>query len=289
MRKKFLTIGLSILMTLSFAACCSNKSTVKEYNIDDFLKVYTKAEKSVEKETKYWSDDEKDSDKYADVINKCAEKNKLSANQTIQLRGKFTGIIIQSLRIAEDSDSANYFLCSFKLGKSKRKIPSNVALLNPGDNINVEITIFSNYKDDTGKEHVSLNSNNCKVISPDLSKVKYKDNVKDIIGSSETSRVMGEVTSVIENPYSEKQKKEISDSVDYSVSGESEFSSAINYCTHIIELNLEDSDQGLLCFVNKNCAQIPEEGDKISIIGEPFSCSDMNGLDANESPIYIFK
>ena len=100
---------------------------------------------------------------------------------------------------------------------------------------------------------------------------------------------MGEVTSVIENPYSEKQKKEISDSVDYSVSGESEFSSAINYCTHIIELNLEDSDQGLLCFVNKNCAQIPEEGDKISIIGEPFSCSDMNGLDANESPIYIFK
>ena len=219
MRKKFLLLWSLLGILVLITACGSNKETVKEYNIDDFLKSYNKVVNSVEEKTKYWSDSEREESKYTDVIKQYAEKNDLSINQTIQLRGKFAYILGTALNLQEEENSENSFLCFFHASKKSTKVPSEIALLNPGDNIKVEVTIFPKYNEN-GKSQASIYSDNCKVITPNLSKVKYKSNTNSVIGDSTTSRIMGEVTSVIENPYSEAERKEISDSVDSSVSGE---------------------------------------------------------------------
>ena len=86
MRKKFLLLWSLLGILVLITACGSNKETVKEYNIDDFLKSYNKVVNSVEEKTKYWSDSEREESKYTDVIKQYAEKNDLSINQTIQLR-----------------------------------------------------------------------------------------------------------------------------------------------------------------------------------------------------------
>lgn len=216
------------------------------------------------------------------------KKNDLSINQTIQLRGKFAYILGTALNLQEEENSENSFLCFFHASKKSTKVPSEIALLNPGDNIKVEVTIFPKYNEN-GKSRASIYSDNCKVITPNLSKVKYKSNTNSVIGNSTTSRIMGKVASVIENPYSEAERKKISDSVDSSVSGEYEFSSALRYATNIVSLNLDGTDDKLLCFVNKSYAKLPKTGDKISLIGSPFTYSNTFGVDANYSPIYIFK
>ena len=288
MRKKFLLLWSLLGILVLITACGSNKETVKEYNIDDFLKSYNKVVNSVEEKTKYWSDSEREESKYTDVIKQYAEKNDLSINQTIQLRGKFAYILGTALNLQEEENSENSFLCFFHASKKSTKVPSEIALLNPGDNIKVEVTIFPKYNEN-GKSQASIYSDNCKVITPNLSKVKYKSNTNSVIGDSTTSRIMGEVTSVIENPYYEAERKEISDSVDSSVSGEYEFSSALQYATNIVSLNLDGTDDKLLCFVNKSYAKLPKTGDKISLIGSPFTYSNTFGVDANYSPIYIFK
>ena len=216
MRKKFLLLWSLLGILVLITACGSNKETVKEYNIDDFLKSYNKVVNSVEEKTKYWSDSEREESKYTDVIKQYAEKNDLSINQTIQLRGKFAYILGTALNLQEEENSENSFLCFFHASKKSTKVPSEIALLNPGDNIKVEVTIFPKYNEN-GKSQASIYSDNCKVITPNLSKVKYKSNTNSVIGDSTTSRIMGEVTSVIENPYSEAERKEISDSVDSSV------------------------------------------------------------------------
>ena len=63
MRKKFLLLWSLLGILVLITACGSNKETVKEYNIDDFLKSYNKVVNSVEEKTKYWSDSEKEENK----------------------------------------------------------------------------------------------------------------------------------------------------------------------------------------------------------------------------------
>lgn len=74
MRKKFLLLWSLLGILVLITACGSNKETVKEYNIDDFLKSYNKVVNSVEEKTKYWSDSEREESKYTDVIKQYAEK-----------------------------------------------------------------------------------------------------------------------------------------------------------------------------------------------------------------------
>ena len=74
MRKKFLLLWSLLGILVLITASGSNKETVKEYNIDDFLKSYNKVVNSVEEKTKYWSDSEREESKYTDVIKQYAEK-----------------------------------------------------------------------------------------------------------------------------------------------------------------------------------------------------------------------
>lgn len=155
MRKKFLLLWSLLGILVLITACGSNKETVKEYNIDDFLKSYNKVVNSVEEKTKYWNDSEKEENKYTDVIKQYAEKNDLSINQTIQLRGKFAYILGTALNLQEEENSENSFLCFFHASKKSTKVPSEIALLNPGDNIKVEVTIFPKYNEN-GKSRASI-------------------------------------------------------------------------------------------------------------------------------------
>lgn len=52
MRKKFLLLWSLLGILVLITACGSNKETVKEYNIDDFLKSYNKVVNSVEEKNK---------------------------------------------------------------------------------------------------------------------------------------------------------------------------------------------------------------------------------------------
>ena len=78
MKKRLLFI-VAIFALAILSGGCSKE--VKEYNIDDLLKNYSKVEKSIEKETQYWSDDEKKSTKYVDIVEKYAKKNGFELNQ----------------------------------------------------------------------------------------------------------------------------------------------------------------------------------------------------------------
>lgn len=283
--KKNLLIIVAIFAIAILTGGCSKK--VKEYNIDDLLKSYSKVEKSIEKETQYWSDDEKKSKEYVDVVEKYAKKNGFELNQKIIVRGKLESILGGSIFLKASSEKSDSFMCSF----AKFKLPSKIALLEPGENITVEGTLFDSGTE-KGKPYVSIYFDDCKIKSPSLKEmesIEFNDNISDIITTEYSqNRIMGTVSSVIKIPETVEKRQEMLDNYNSSVNGEFQFVSAYRYGTHSVNFDLSDGKH-LMCFVDERNGTLPKEGDKVSLIGEHFTYSGYECVDANESPIYIFK
>ena len=277
MKKRLLFI-VAIFALAILSGGCSKE--VKEYNIDDLLKNYSKVEKSIEKETQYWSDDEKKSTKYVDIVEKYAKKNGFELNQKIIVRGKLESILGGSIFLKANSEKSDSFMCSF----AKFKLPPKIALLEPGENITVEGTLF-NSGTEKGEPYVSIYFDDCKIKSPSLKEmesIEFNDNISDIISTEYSQhRIMGTVSSVIKIPETVEKRQEMLDN------GEFQFVSAYRYGTHSVNFELADGKH-LMCFVNERNGTLPEEGDKVSLIGEHFTYDGYECVDANESPIYIF-
>ncbi len=281
MKKKLLIIA-SVFVLIFSSTGCSKK--IKEYNIDDLLKKYSKTEKSIEKETEYWSDDEKQSKKYVNVVKKYAEKNGFELNQKVIVRGKLESILGGSIFMATGSEDSDSFMCSFE----KNILPTKIALLKPGENVSVEGTLFPSGAK-KGKPFVSIYFSDCKIKSPSLKNVEFEDNISEIITEEYSQdRIMGTVSSVIKIPETVEARQEMLDNYDSSVSGEYNFVSAYRYATHSVNFDL-GNNKYLMCFVNEKNCNLPEAGDNVSLIGEHFTYSDNECVDANDSPIYIFK
>ena len=86
--KKILGLLLAMILAIGMCGCSSGTSSVKEYNIDEFLPTYRKILSSIEEKTQYWSEDELQSSKYTELVKKEAESGGFSLNQTIIIRGK---------------------------------------------------------------------------------------------------------------------------------------------------------------------------------------------------------
>ena len=86
--KKILGLLLAMILEIGMCGCSSGTSSVKEYNIDEFLPTYRKILSSIEEKTQYWSEDELQSSKYTELVKKEAESGGFSLNQTIIIRGK---------------------------------------------------------------------------------------------------------------------------------------------------------------------------------------------------------
>ena len=81
--KKILGLLLAMILAIGMCGCSSGTSSVKEYNIDEFLPTYRKILSSIEEKTQYWSEDELQSSKYTELVKKEAESGGFSLNQTI--------------------------------------------------------------------------------------------------------------------------------------------------------------------------------------------------------------
>ena len=84
--KKILGLLLAMILAIGMCGCSSGTSSVKEYNIDEFLPTYRKILSSIEEKTQYWSEDELQSSKYTELVKKEAESGGFSLNQTIIIR-----------------------------------------------------------------------------------------------------------------------------------------------------------------------------------------------------------
>lgn len=282
MKKKLLIIASMLILVIAFAGC--SKKDAKEYNIDDLLVKYTKVKKGIEKETQYWSDDEKKGDKYVKLVKKYAEKNGFELNEKILVKGKVNSVMAGGVFLSTNSKDSDSLMCTFK----SFKLPSYTALLEPDKNSTVEGILFETYKDKDGTNGVHENLSKCKIKSPNLNETEFEDNIEDIVLSENyQDRIMGTVTSVVKIPASEDERQEVLDSADSSISGESDFASAYRYASHTISFDL-GNDKNLICFVDESFCNLPEIGDKISFIGNHFTYQDDEWVEAIYSPIYNF-
>ena len=188
--KKILGLLLAMILAIGMCGCSSGTSSVKEYNIDEFLPTYRKILSSIEEKTQYWSEDELQSSKYTELVKKEAESGGFSLNQTIIIRGKVDTTYPSFLFIStsknsnEDTESDDYededfepdsedadfdsttFMCLFS------ENPNSPALLEPGSNVAIEGTLFAEKKDEEkGTKYISEYLSDCKIKSPDISKV----------------------------------------------------------------------------------------------------------------------
>ena len=78
-------------------------------------------------------------------------------------------------------------------------------------------TLFFEKKDEEkGTKYISEYLSDCKIKSPDISKVKFADNVTDAIAVDGSERIMGTVNSIEEITASDDDKEEYLESVDTS-------------------------------------------------------------------------
>ena len=184
---------------------------------------------------------------------------------------------------SEDADfDSTTFMCLFS------ENPNSPALLEPGSNAAIEGTLFAEKKDEEkGTKYISEYLSDCKIKSPDISKVKFADNVTDAIAVDGSERIMGTVNSIEEITASDDDKEEYLESVDTS-SDEYNYASAYRFANYVIYLN-NGPGNTLPCFINTTEDLLPKEGDKISLIGEHFSYDYSDYINAENSAIYIFK
>ena len=304
--KKILGLLLAMILAIGMCGCSSGTSSVKEYNIDEFLPTYRKILSSIEEKTQYWSEDELQSSKYTELVKKEAESGGFSLNQTIIIRGKvdttYPSFLFKSTskNSNEDTESDDYededfepdsedadfdsttFMCLFS------ENPNSPALLEPGSNVAIEGTLFAEKKDEEkGTKYISEYLSDCKIKSPDISKVKFADNVTDAIAVDGSERIMGTVNSIEKITTSDDDKEEYLESVDTS-SDEYNYASAYRFANYVIYLN-NGPGNTLPCFINTTEDLLPKEGDKISLIGEHFSYDYSDYINAENSAIYIFK
>lgn len=285
MKKKLLLISAFALVFI-FSGC-SKKEKLKEYNIDTFLEKYSKVERGIKKETKYWNDDEKKGKKYSDVVERYAEKNGFSLNEKVVIRGKVKSIMDFFVSIGTDQEkSTESIMCSFDHNYTQ------INLLNIGDNTAISGTLFKSKKNDKGDFITTTGLEDCKIKSPNLSKIKFEDNVSEIISSGETEqqRLMGTVLKVVDNPGSEQEKKDALENYSSStVDGEYKFSSSFGYASHLIILDAGEN-RGMTCFVRPGSTKaLPNTGDKICLQGTYFYYDKIYGFDSTLSLIHVFK
>lgn len=306
--KKILGLLLTVALTIGMCGCSSGSSSVKEYNIDEFLPTYRKIVNSIENETQYWSEDELESSKYIELVKKEAKAGGFSLNQDVTIRGKAGEVLDSFLFINtssesseedtsyddSDYDDSDYssedpdydettLMCCFS-----EKIP-HLALLEPGSNVAIQGTLFAVRKDEDKKsECVSEYLLDCKIVSPDVDKVKFADNITDAISADNVSeRIMGTVDSIEEITASDDDKDAYLDSVD-ALSDEYNYAYVYKCANYVIYLN-NGPGSTLPCFINTDEKLLPKKGDKISLIGKHFSYDYTDYIDAGNSVVYVFK
>ena len=73
MKKKVLAALLAATMVLSLTAC-AKKSNHNNYDMDEFLDMWTQVCADVDTETEYWTDEEKKGEKYYEEFAKAGKK-----------------------------------------------------------------------------------------------------------------------------------------------------------------------------------------------------------------------
>lgn len=183
-RKIIIFASILILALLSVSCGAENK---KEYDIEEFGKLYLETQELFEEETQYLTDEELAGEKGRNAYEKCSKKTGLPFNKSVTIRGqkKYT----HGSTFWIDSEDSEYSIpCSFDNDEQ------NVCIfVNDGDNIVVS-GIFS----EENKGYGSLTS--ISIDSPEQIDTSFKSNVDDVLSRCnehyESCVVQGEVAEV---------------------------------------------------------------------------------------------
>lgn len=274
MKKKIL-IAIVLALSLFTLTGCGKKKEFK-YNIDELSAKYKKYEKYLAKETEYFTEDDESSEEYTKAVEKAAKKADLPINQEITVKGKFKSYTIgKSFFISPSDDKYDGIYCKYKGS------PNKLALIKDKENISVTGTLFSKGKGDDGVERILEGVSDCRINSPDLNKIKFKNNISECAESDPDYyiHVMGIVTNV--QKLNSEMLEEISEITENQVEADYMF-------------GLRDDDTIIICLINSENVDsvIPKEGDKICTNGTTYKYSaddDDFLIDVTNSNIMIFK
>lgn len=242
---------------------CFPSSPETEYTMDEFLRVYKTVRKNFDKETAYWTEDDKKSKDYFETFLKCAEKEGLE-------RG------IVTIRGVKTNSSSAHFFCLVKKGTAlsdKGKLDTN-QLLPCVTNNSKHILIEDDQEVVRVKGFLFKNTvglDDCEIISPDLSKFEFKNNIQDMIESPpaiEEKVIQGVVKKIISiETYKENNK----------YLGDKQFELSLQSATYVGLLESDDKAAELLFFLNKKNNYEIIEGDRLALRSTVLESSDALG------------
>lgn len=190
MKMKLLITIFLFAMILALASC--NKSAKsdkkpKEYDIEEFGKLFTDTGNMFAKECKYMTEDELDGQSACNLYKECAQKTGLPINEKVKIRGQKvsspTGFMIES------SDKKYHVPCIFKDDEKNLSL-----FIEDGENILVEGSIVNEVNNRGYLGDVAI-------LSPENIEKTFEDNLSETLSTlEEDSRgikiIHGEVSGV---------------------------------------------------------------------------------------------
>ncbi len=183
MRKKLLSLLVIAGLAISLVACgeSEKQTSTKEYSIDEIGSLVKKAEENFEKETKYYTSDEKYGDKGKEIFASCLKEAGVPTDTQITIRGlKRDGMFGMDII---SSDSETYINCNIRNVNNIKDFTDNYSLL-----IENGETIVVSGKFDTSQDSTTSPSvfTDIQILSPGIDYV-YANNVADVITSCEST------------------------------------------------------------------------------------------------------
>lgn len=281
MKKKLLITIFLIAMISSLVACSkSTKSDTKpkEYDIEEFGKLFIETGNMFAKECKYLTKDEQTGESASNLYEKCAQKTGLPLNTKVSIRGKKASSSIGFM--VESSDKKYHVPCIFKdRGK-------NLSLfIEDGENILVTGSIIN-------EENHRGYLGDVTILSPENIDEIFKDNLTETLSIIEEDKhgikiIQGEVSGV----YSLKIFEDIMEA-----SSVVNYTPNDNYYDTVVRLNNDESS--VFFMYDTDTFGDLETGDKIATQGliHPLWTVEMAdgtsrvlwGLMGNVQDLYVF-
>ena len=247
--KKKIIISALIAVTILLSVSCGSESK-KEYDIEEFGKLYLETQELFEEETQYLTDEELAGDKGRNAYEKCSKKTGLPFNQSVTIRGKKKYTLRSSFYIL--SEDGEYSIpCLFEVDE-----PNISIFINDGENIVVS-GIFSQ------ENHGYGSLTNITIDSPKNIDTSYNNNIDNVLSQCadhfDSYVIHGEVDSI----------KTLED-FEYMMSllsGTANYESQDYYYDTVVCLKDEDGEGTIYFMYDKDTFGELKPGDKVAVEG----------------------
>ena len=257
MKKKLIAVMLCIIMCLSG---CGGKKAKSEYDIDEFLAVYSEIFTEYDKETEYWTDDEhreKGNEKFISVAKKYGFSPDMELtisgclNKSLSLFHFFN--LVSKNETKTDGEKTYRLMCQIDSSK--------FVLFDDGEILKVKGTFLS-------KDRAASQLVNCEILSPSTNNIEsnFKNNVDDLFSASKLSseeQLEGTIVSAYKiEDYDPEKKLEKYTNYD-------SFSMNYKYADYIVFVGSDTSDNTIPVFISLEDDMPVTVGRKIVVYGRP--------------------